>query len=100
MEEIIDTLRNTTIYLPSNYLFLPNKPFRASSDGQWKCVVYSSPLNESGDIYHIITYLMLAQYRNKELRKVSLSYEGVEILEKNFMQQEYLFTITAQYSIC
>ncbi len=44
--------------------------------------MYSAPLNESDDIYDIITYLMLAQYQKKELPKVSLSYDGAEILEK------------------
>lgn len=82
MEGVVPNLQRATDSSASQYLFLPDRPFPELPEDQWEYIVYSAPLNGSGDIYHIITYLMLAQHHKKVLPKVCLSYDGEEKLQR------------------
>lgn len=51
------------------YLHLEEVPFDAT------CLISMAPLNSSGDIYHILAYLILANYHNKILPQIELTYD-------------------------
>ncbi|CAF3621627.1 unnamed protein product, partial [Rotaria sp. Silwood2] len=71
-----------SVITTNNYLYLPNDPF------QWNLpegvyITYLPPTNSSGDIYHMVSYLMLAEYEKKTLPMIQLSYDGNATSKKN-----------------
>ncbi|CAF3966748.1 unnamed protein product [Rotaria sordida] len=68
-----------------SHLFLSDDPFHLkSSEGTY--IIFSPPTNISGDIYHTLTYLMLAKHEKKQLPLIQLSYDGKETLEETESQ--------------
>ncbi|CAF1509032.1 unnamed protein product, partial [Rotaria sordida] len=89
IDEINKKLQDTKLDL---YLFLPDDPFHLqSSDVTYK--IFLPPTNSSGDIYHIISYLMLAKYKNTKLPLIQLSHDGKKTSEEHESQMNtYLQT--------
>ncbi|CAF4222671.1 unnamed protein product, partial [Rotaria sordida] len=89
IDEINKKLQDTKL---DSYLFLPDDPFHLqSSDVTYK--IFLPPTNSSGDIYHIISYLMLAKYKNTKLPLIQLSHDGKKTSEEHESQMNtYLQT--------
>jgi len=51
------------------YLHLEEVPFDET------CLISMAPLNSSGDIYHILAYLILATHHSKKLPQIELAYD-------------------------
>ena len=65
----------------NSYLLLSGNPFPNSKFGQANYVIYVPPMNSSGDIYHITSYLMLAKHLKKIVPVVQLSFDGNNTME-------------------
>jgi hypothetical protein len=78
MEKITKSVQHVQL---DAYLFLPDRPFPDLPSFIANYTIYLPPMNSSGDIYHIITYLMLAKSENKKLPIVQLTYDGRETEE-------------------
>jgi hypothetical protein len=81
VDKLSTSFQNINLKQNTNrYLSLPDDPFTRSLLGKVNYTVYLPPMNSSGDIYHIISYLMLSKYEGKQLPLVQLSYDGISEL--------------------